>query len=268
MKVLLLGTGAADGIPAFHGNCRVCTYARENRGKDLRTRAAAVIDKVLKIDLGPDTLAQMHQNGLTASEWSALLFTHSDDDHFSFNELQYALYPFTDMDHLGFTIYGNPNIVAVLRERYPEWPMEIFATKSFCPFGHCEYKITPIRAKHLNGEDAQNFVIEKGGRKFIYATDTGLWEAPTWEFLKGVAADAMVIECTDGFNPSGYEGHLSIESCVGVVERLRREGGLKGEARVVTTHHSHRGGATHAELEEALRPHGIEPGFDGMSFEV
>src|SRR5205085_10778502 len=113
-----------------------------------------------------------------------------------------------------------------------------------------------------------NFMVERGGRKLLYCSDTGIWEAPTWAFLKGQEADAIVIECTDGFAPSGYDGHLAFESCVEVVNRLRREGGLKRGARVVTTHHSHRGNATHVELEDALRPHGIEPGYDGMILEI
>ena len=268
MKLTLLGTGAADGIPAFHGNCRICKHAREKGGKDVRTRTAAIVDRIIKIDLGPDTLPQLHQNGMTASEWSAVLFTHSDDDHFAYNELQYALYPFTDMDHLGFTIYGNGTVVARLRERYPDWPMEFVQTKSFCSFDHAGYEITPFQAKHMCGEDAHNFMVERGGRKLLYCSDTGIWEAPTWAFLKGQEADAIVIECTDGFAPSGYDGHLAFESCVEVVNRLRREGGLKRGARVVTTHHSHRGNATHVELEDALRPHGIEPGYDGMILEI
>jgi phosphoribosyl 1,2-cyclic phosphate phosphodiesterase len=51
MKVLLMGTGGADGIPALYGNDRVSKFARANGGKDLRTRSAALIDGVFKLDL-------------------------------------------------------------------------------------------------------------------------------------------------------------------------------------------------------------------------
>src|SRR5438270_9602508 len=87
MKIRLLGTGAADGIPAFHGDCRICRHAREHKGKDIRSRSAAVVDGCLKIDLPPDTLMQMHQSGTNARDWSALLFTHSDEDHFAVDQL-------------------------------------------------------------------------------------------------------------------------------------------------------------------------------------
>ena len=269
MKIQLLGTGAADGIPAFHGDCRVCRYAREQGGKEIRSRSAAVIDDCLKIDLPPDTLMQMHQTRTNARQWSGLIFTHSDEDHFAVDQLQYALHPFTDMDHIGFTIFANALITDEIWQRYPDWPLEVNTTRSFCPFQHAEYLITPIRAMHGRpGEDAHNFVIERAGKSVLYATDTGVWPDETWFALRDFQLNALVIECTNGFVPSDYKGHLDLKECVEVVERLRKQGTLSDQSRVITTHHSHRGNATHAELEEALRPHGIEPGYDGMIIEI
>lgn len=269
MKIRLLGTGAADGIPAFHGDCRVCRHAREHGGKNIRSRSAAVIDNVLKIDLPPDTLMQMHQSGTNARDWTGLVFTHSDEDHFAVDQLQYALHPFTDMDHMGFTIYANSTVTGQIWARYPDWPLEVKTTRSFCSFHHGEFLVTPIRAMHGGEEeDAHNLIIERGGKTFLYATDTGIWPDETWFRLRDYTLDAMVIECTNGFVPTEYNGHLDLKTCVEVVERLRRQGTLAEGARVVTTHHSHRANATHEELEAALLPHGMEPGYDGLVFEV
>lgn len=269
MTLRLLGTGAADGIPAFYGDCRVCRHAREHRGREVRSRSAAVLDDILKIDLPPETLMQLQRDGLTAKTWTGLVYTHADDDHFAVEQLQYALHPFTDMDHLAFTIYANKDIVKRIWKHYPDWPLEVVAIKSFCPFEHAGYEIMPLRAKHgSNGEDAMNFLIEKDGRRLIYATDTGVWEDQTWFQLRDVDAHALVIECTDGVKPSDYDGHLNIEAVIWIVDRLRKQGSLSSDARVVTTHHSHRGDATHEELEALLKPHAIEPGYDGMSFEI
>lgn len=268
MQIRLLGTGAADGIPAFHGDCRVCRNARTVGGKEIRSRASALVDAGLKIDIPPDTLMQMHRDRLSAHEWTAVLFTHSDEDHFAVDQLQYALHPFTDKDHLGFSIYANETVTSAIWKRYPDWPMDVVTTKSFTAIEHDGYKVMPVEAMHLSNEDSHNFVIDKGGKKLIYATDTGIWAEQTWDALSGIKADALVIECTDGFVPMGYYGHLDIADCVKVVERLRKQNSLTSKARVVTTHHSHRGNATHEELKEALLPHGMEPGFDGMVFEI
>lgn len=268
MDIRLLGTGGADGIPAFYSDSRVSEYARKHGGKDIRTRSAALVDGALKIDLPPDTLMQMHRDGLDARDWSGLVFTYGDDDHFAPRELQYGLYPFNNSDHLGFVIYGNEKILDRIRGIFPDWPMELVLIRSFCAFHHADFLITPIEARHNDKEECLNHIIERNGKSVLYATDTGYWREPTWEFLSDFKLDALVIECSEGFAKSGYMGHLDIPTCIQVVERLRKQGTLSEASRVVTTHHSHQGEVTHAELESALVPHGIEPGWDGMILKV
>lgn len=267
MEVRLLGTGAADGIPGFFSDNRVSRYAREHGGKDVRTRSGALIDGHIKIDLPPDTFAQVVRDRLSPEDWSALIFTHSHDDHFALEEIQYGMFPFVDREYLPYPIFGNETVIYRLQDRYPGWPIEFHKTKSFCPFEHLGYRITPIHAHHLLEEDAQNLIFEKD-KTFLYATDTGIWGEESWQFLKSYRLDGMVIECAEGFASTAYYGHLDVDECIEVVERLRESGVLKPGAKVVTTHHSHSGDGTHAELEAALSPHGIEVGYDGMVFHV
>src|SRR5947209_6571308 len=148
MKIRLLGTGGADGIPAYCSKSPVSIYAREHGGKDVRTRAAALVDEGLKIDFGPDTLAQIQRDGLDPTDWTAVLFTHSDEDHLAVSEFQYFLYPFCDNDNLPFAVFGNATVCGIIREHYPDWPMEITETVAFQPFQHAAYNITPILAHH------------------------------------------------------------------------------------------------------------------------
>lgn len=268
MKICLLGSGAADGIPAYYANTPVSQHARLHGGKDVRTRAAALIDDHIKVDLGPDTLCQLQREKLDMSDWSAIVFTHSHEDHICLSELQYAMYPFNEYEFAGFTIYGNQTICDLVHCRYPEWPFEVVRTCSFQPFRHAGFTITPIHANHKTDEDSQNLIFDDGSKVFLYATDTGVWFDETWEFLQAVRLDGMVIECTEGFARTGYAGHLDIPECLDVVTRLRKMGTLKPTARIVTTHHSHNGNATHIQLEAILLPEGIEPGFDGMVIEL
>lgn len=267
MKIRLLGTGGADGIPGLFSDSRVSNHAREAGGKDIRSRSSALVDDGLKIDFPPDTFHQVIRDGLKPQDWTAVVYTHSDDDHLAVNQLQYALHPFTSHEKFEFTIYGNQAVIDRLWQRYPDWPMEAVVTQSFVPFCHGDYRITPIRANHKHDEDSHNLLIERDGRGLIYATDTGIWSEETWEFLQGLRAHALIIECTDGFSPSGYAGHLDIKQCVQVVERLKRQGTLSAATPVFTTHHSHQGNGTHAELSEALEKHGIHAGFDGLVFD-
>jgi phosphoribosyl 1,2-cyclic phosphate phosphodiesterase len=268
MIIQLLGTGAADGIPGFFEDNDVSRWAREHGGKDIRTRSAAIIDGNLKIDLPPDTFAQLNANRLSARDWSGLVFTHSHEDHLALSEIQYALFPFNEMEELGFTIYANETVSGLIQSKYPAWPMDVVTTHVHETFLHGPYRITPVRANHKNEEECHNLIVQSNDRTILYGTDTGIWSDETFEFLKQFPLDVLVIEATDGFVPSGYYGHLSLDQLVEVVEQLRRQGTLHQNSRVVTTHHAHKGGARHCDLEAFLVPKGMEPGYDGMIIEV
>lgn len=268
MRVHLLGTGGAEGIPGFYADSRVSQYAVQHGGKDVRTRTAALVDGHLKLDLPPDTHCQLVRDGLTARDWSALIFTHSHEDHFAPSEIQYALFPFTPHEALPYTIYGNERVCELIWQRYPDWPLDIVTTHSFESFPHGEYVITPIHARHKEDEDSHNILIHDGQRCFLYGTDTGIWPPETWEFLANKRIDLLVLECGEGFSATPYHGHLDVHDCIRVVNRLRDMGVLTPEAPVVTTHHGHMGDGLHHELEAALNPFGITVGYDGLVVEI
>ena len=64
MKIKYLGTAAAEGWPALFCDCPSCQKARELGGKNIRTRAQAVVDGRLLIDFGPDTYLHVIRDGL------------------------------------------------------------------------------------------------------------------------------------------------------------------------------------------------------------
>ncbi len=268
MTLRLLGTGAADGIPSLFGDDPVSDWARAHGGPDVRTRAAAIVDDGLKIDVPPENSTQLLRNGLRALDWDLLLFTHSDDDHLAVDELQYALYPFTDRHEMPFPIFGNTTVLRLIRERYPEWPMELIEIHAFVPFESAGYRITPLRARHTPGEECLNFLVEREGRRLVYATDTGVWPEETFAFLADRPLDLFIVECTNTFRPSSYMGHLDLDGLGYMLGRLRNGGSLVSSTRIVTTHHAAIGGARHCDLRTALAPLGAEPGFDGMLLEV
>lgn len=267
MNVRLLGTGAADGIPGLYSDNAVSRHARMHGGHEIRTRSAAIVDGQIKIDFPPDTLCQLQRERIDAREWTAIVFTHSHEDHFAVGELQYMLYPFTELEQMPCTIYGNPTIGASLAQRYPDWPIDFVEMHSFCTYRHASYTITPVLAKHQIGEECLNLLIQKGETSLLYATDTGIWNEPTFEFLAEQRLDCLVIECTEGFRRTDYKGHLNLEDLGLVLERLRSTGTVHEGTRVVTTHHAHTGEATHCQLERALIPMRATPGYDGLVIE-
>jgi phosphoribosyl 1,2-cyclic phosphate phosphodiesterase len=268
MQVLLMGTGGADGVPALFGRDRVSQYARQQGGKDMRSRSAALIDGSLKIDLGPDTLSQVHRHRLDAVDWEALIFTHSDRDHLCLSELQYGLFPFVNNQEFKMRIYANETVCRLISNFYPHWPMDLHTIASGDTFEELSYTVTCIKALHTPGEDCLNLIIERDNRKFLYATDTGYYTDEVFDQLAGCGLNALVMECSDGRHKTPYIGHMDIHQMVDAVERLRESGGLAADAQVFSTHHTANGDMTHQELERALLPYNITPGFDGLTFEV
>jgi phosphoribosyl 1,2-cyclic phosphate phosphodiesterase len=51
MKLLFLGTAAAEGFPGLFCNCASCREARALGGKNLRMRSSLLINEDLLIDL-------------------------------------------------------------------------------------------------------------------------------------------------------------------------------------------------------------------------
>ncbi|RMG22933.1 MAG: hypothetical protein D6724_09420 [Armatimonadetes bacterium] len=269
MRILLTGTGAADGIPGYFQTDRVSELARAHGGKDVRYRSGAVVDGVLKIDWGPDTFACAQRLGLRPRDWTHVLFTHSHDDHYAPREFQYLFPPFLPMETERPLIYGNAAVVDGFAGQFEEASLlERFLIRSFEPVEVAGYRVTPIHAYHKLDEDSLNLILEKDGKRFLYGTDTGVYQDDTWEFLEGVALDGIVLDCTDGFQATEYWGHLSCEELLRVVDRLAKIGCVGSETFVGTTHHGALGGATHEELERFFEPHGIHVGYDGMLIEL
>ena len=82
MEIQYLGTASAEGLPALFCSCEICKRAREAKGKELRTRTQALVDKKILIDLPPDTYMHSLKYSLELGQVRHLLITHSHMDHF------------------------------------------------------------------------------------------------------------------------------------------------------------------------------------------
>ena len=81
MKVTLFGTAAAEGFPAMFCECDNCKRAREQGGRNIRTRSEALVDDSLLIDFGPDLLTHTLYSGLSLIPVTDVIITHSHEDH-------------------------------------------------------------------------------------------------------------------------------------------------------------------------------------------
>ncbi len=271
MKVQLLGTSSAEGMPALFCQCALCIQARLLRGKNLRTRSSALVDDRLKLDFPPDILHQVVEQNIDLRMLSALLFTHGHDDHFSLTELQYRGPYFVPEPILQpLPVYGPEDLIARLEteldpDRYAMRYHRLCAGVE-CMIGG--YEVIPIHARHDVKQICFNYVIrDYHGTGLLYATDTGWYEESTWDLLEGQKLHGIVMECTKAAE-DGYPGHLSRPEVVQFRRRLVEAGALAPDAPCVVTHLCHQIGLLHHELEEELLPQGISVGYDGMVFHL
>ncbi|NLO07936.1 MAG: carbon-phosphorus lyase [candidate division WS1 bacterium] len=268
----ILGTAAAEGWPALWCPCDACAKARKLGGKDIRRRSAYQLDERIHIDFGPDSYAQMLEFGLSYHRLEHLLITHSHADHLFPTELQYRSRGFVP-DGVGteLTIHGNAHVERRIRDEVDLAKCEarFVPVTLFEPIDLGEGVIaTPLLADHAGDDEmAVNYLLEREGRALLQGNDSGWWPDETWEFLATKTLDIALIECTYGPRDARRH-HLGVNQVVEVRDELLKLGTINSETRVIATHFSHNGGWLYAQLEDFLRPHGIEVAWDGMQLEL
>ena len=90
MKIKYFGTAAYEGVPALFCNCRVCRESKRLGGKNLRSRAQALINDELLMDFNADTVCHYLQYGFDWDKITACLITHSHCDHLYPDDIEIA----------------------------------------------------------------------------------------------------------------------------------------------------------------------------------
>ena len=271
-SIQILGSAAAEGIPAIFCSCRVCREALRNGGKDMRMRTAYKISERVRIDFGPDSIAQEHRFQLHSENLRHLFFTHSHWDHLDFTLLTCRSKGMSHPERL-LHVYGNTGVMRTIREALdPEldYLMELHQLEYFVPVELPEEGLTfhPLIADHLYTEEPIIYAIRRGGKWLLIANDTGLPPEADWEYMHklNMRFSAVIADCT-GLKLDLPRNHMGGKYTVEFMERLRSEGLMAESGRFIINHFSHNGGFTHAEAEEHFGRFGIVTGYDGMIVE-
>ena len=277
MIVKYLGTGAAEGIPAVFCHCEVCNHARINKGKNIRTRSQALIDGKLLLDFGPDTFLHSLEYNITLADIEVCFVTHSHDDHLYLEDLRARRRSRANL-RLGtpvLKVYGGQGVREILKPRD-----DGFITKDnsvvFCqikPFEQVEilndYKVIALPAVHTSNEPFV-YVIQSNTKTFLYGHDTDYFEEEVWEYLKknNIYFDTVSLDCTEGVKHIEYPGHMNFERMQNMCERLRTEGCIDANTKIVANHISHNGLANYDKANEVGESLGYIVSYDGMEIEV
>ncbi len=273
MKLKILGSAAAEGVPALFCVCPVCQTARENGGRDIRRRTAYLWDDDIMIDLGPDFFFAQVTWNLDYSKLRHVLITHSHEDHFYPTSLHYRAPGFSVLpEGCWLTVHGSARIGQMLKETFVQSFDQCLMDLSEVKVGECielgkDRGALPLRASHAPDELCLNYVLQSGNHKILIGNDSDWWDEETWERLSEHQLDVAILDCT--FGKHDYrKGHMGIAGVINARDELLKRGALGPSSRVIANHFSHNGGLTHEGLVAELAPADIEVGYDGMEIEL
>ena len=271
MKITYWGTGAYEAIPAPFCACSICENARNQKGKEIRTRHCTTIDDLIQLDYSPDNLLQTLWYGLNVRDIRHLLITHGHYDHFDFWRLDVRRVPCASSDLPRLTVVGNPYVIEKIEhmEAFHQLKIDTIETKYYESIAiDASTVVTPLPANHAQEIGGGNlYHIARNNRQFLFAHDSGPLYEDVFRWLSGKQMDAVSLDCT-GVLCDGGPTHMNIASCGNTVRRLLEDGSLKSGSIQIYSHFSHCGGATHAQLEIESKPHEWTPAFDGMSIQI
>ena len=277
MKLLYLGTAAAEGIPAAFCSCPVCTNARRQKGRELRSRSQVLLDGELLIDFPPDPFYHAALHDLNFGSIHTLLVTHDHMDHWFPTGLinRHSAYQ-KGADGI-LHVYGNEAVGRSFEshlktELYAHQPLDAFV-QFHCVHGserfQCgAWEITAIPADHDPRQECLIYLCKKGGKTVLYGHDTGscLTER-AWELLSGARIDLLSLDGTMGRESCPYN-HMGLPDVEHFVATLREMGCADAQTRCIVSHFSHNGGMTQAELASWGSQHGIVAAYDGMELSI
>ena len=276
MKIKYLGTAAAEGYPALFCQCDRCVEARRLGGKNIRSRASALVDGKILIDFGPDAFTNSIRYNINYTDIKTLLITHTHADHFHQESIGYRRGPgfayLVDAEKLN--IYGSPDIATEEMKMYScadrdMYGYNIRVVKPFESFMAEGYKITPLKANH-GTDNPYVYIIEKDGSALLYAHDTGIFPEETVEYLKncGVKFGLVSLDCTAGTTLIDYDSHMNIPRNLETKDMLLNLGVADENTKFFVNHFSHNGENTlYEDMERVAISHGMHSTYDGLEVE-
>jgi phosphoribosyl 1,2-cyclic phosphate phosphodiesterase len=258
MKITLLGCGTSVGVPALgQEGWGLCD---PNNPKNRRQRCAVLVQQDgfnLLIDAGPDIRNQLLDAG--NPKIHAVLITHTHADHVAgMDDLRSHYWP----DEVKIPVYGANitldnlknrfNYLFVKNEKSPSYFMPSLEAVEITPdseitVGGMQIKIL---LQHHGRIDSLGFVFDE---KFGYSTD--VIEIPEYNFKHLMGLRLWIVE---GLRARTHQAHAHFDLSFSWIKRCKPD-------RAVLTHLG-----LEADYEDTLKlcPKGVEPGYDGLSFEI
>lgn len=261
MEVLFTGTGAADWPIELY-----------DQMPEFRRNSGVLIDSDLLIDPGPHIyhFAEKNNNSHLFDNVENIIVTHTHSDHFNAeNVLKLS-------QNSRCVLWGDSACLRNLEKNLGSAASAIKfrETKIGQTYEIGKYKITPLRANHVSQDPqdiARIYIIEKDGRILYYGCDTSWIPTESWNFMKDLKINAMIMELTCGLNaPDDWRifEHTTIEMLKLMLAMFRKYDRFDKNVRFYVSHMARTLHTNHEELKNYLAEYGVTPAYDGMKINV
>lgn len=276
MKILYMGTAAAEGWPGLFCTCPICTHARTNGGRNLRTRTQALLDGEILLDFPPDTYCHALAYQLDLSKVHTLLVTHSHMDHWFPTDLIHRHEHFGHGAEGILDVYGNEEVEKafyqhILIPRFQPHPIDevvhFHQTHGGDLIHAGDWEITAVPADHDKREECLVYICKKGDKAVFYGHDTGInLTEEAWDMLMQNHFSLVSLDATMGLKTiGGY--HMGLPDVEIFLRKLRAANCIDDHTVCVINHFSHNGEMTQEQLEAWGKERGILAAYDGMEVE-
>jgi len=296
MKITFLGTSAGESYPAIWCECPNCTYAREHGGKNLRMNTGTMLDQDVLLDLNSCTFYTAARLGISFKPVKTLLVTHPHGDHntiepyewrrgilpeavgLSFEERQErGLGGPAQMDLPMLNIYGNSLSKEKIVGGHPDY---FDGSKNYqvafheIEFGkrysadHLEF--IPVKAFHgpVDGF-ANSFIIERDGKRLLYALDTGGFAEEDQAIIDAYSYDAVIMEGTFGLSKvKGVFGHQNMWKNIAFRDHLVEKDCITKDTPFYLTHLCPHWTPPYDIYAPMMAEKGFIVAYDGMQVEI
>lgn len=302
MKLTFLGTSAGESYPAIWCDCENCTYAREHGGRNIRMNTGSMIDDDILLDMNSCGFYTAARLGVSLTKVKHLIVTHPHDDHLTTaplawrratpavveadGEAKHKMFSprFTEIPML--TVYGNLHTRRLLVDEHPE----LFTPDMCAQFKDIKegervdagdgLSFIPVAAIH--GGDgkgisyvetgswnlAHSYIIERGGKKLLYALDAGGFEPEMMELIFSHQYDAVVMEGTFGLNDTEQTGHMNTRKNIEFRDLLIEKGCIGADTPFFLTHMAPHWTPPYDIYAPMMAEKGITGAYDGMVAEI
>ena len=281
MKLQYLGTAAAERIPAMFCSCEACKRALAAGGRNIMSRAQALVNDDLLIDFSGDTYLNFMRVGKTLTEVEYLLITHAHEDHFTFEDF------FSRFDGIAYNVkteklkvYLSSVAYSIMKRCIKERGVneerlykrfEFTEVLPYAPFTVGEYVVTALPARHASEGEAFIYLIERDGKTIFYGNDTGYFSEEIDEYLagQGKKIDLLSLDCTKCDKEFDYYTHMSMSEGRRIADRFVNKGLLNEGAKLYFTHFSHNSGMIYDDMKDvAMEKYGFLLAYDGLTLEL